>query len=324
MKPKLSILFAFLALVVIFTLACSGKDSTETCEPIQEEKQDLTEKEEEKEEEEEEEKEKIEMVEKTNPVTVVIGNCPDARPSSGLQESSIVYEFLVEGSITRLLAVYDNIEEDLTIGPVRSLRPYFGVKATEYDGAVAHSGYSNRTRSMVSNLGLNQIVSGNYFWRSSSRRAPHNLYTNIDNLYQAVGGAKTIEKEISKENVSFDFEEAKEVEVRYGNNNVVTYKYDDDKEAYLRFNNNSPHKDLETGKQYYATKVIIQETPHQSVSGTNLVDINLEGSGQGVFYKDAKKYEITWEKKDEETCYYYEDGTQINLERGNTWIQIVP
>ena len=46
-------------------------------------------------------------VEFVAPVCVVINNHQAARPQSGLQQARLVYEFLVEGGITRFLAVYD-------------------------------------------------------------------------------------------------------------------------------------------------------------------------------------------------------------------------
>lgn len=86
-------------------------------------------------------------VQQVKPVVVVINNHRAAWPQSGLQQASIVYEFLVEGGTTRYLAVFDrHFEEDFVVGPVRSLRPYFGEQAREYGGVVAHSGYSVRTQ----------------------------------------------------------------------------------------------------------------------------------------------------------------------------------
>ena len=53
--------------------------------------------------------------------TVVIENHPDARPQSGLDKASIVYETIAEGGITRFLAVFQE-NEVAEIGPVRSAR----------------------------------------------------------------------------------------------------------------------------------------------------------------------------------------------------------
>ena len=57
-------------------------------------------------------------------LSVVIENFPDARPQSGLDKASIVYETVSEGGITRFLAVFQE-NEVAEIGPVRSARIYF-------------------------------------------------------------------------------------------------------------------------------------------------------------------------------------------------------
>jgi hypothetical protein len=41
-----------------------------------------------------------------------------------------------------------------------------------------------------------------------------------------------------------------------------------------------------------------------------LVDIDLEGSGEGLLYESGRKFAIRWEKKDGETRYYYKDGSR--------------
>ncbi len=289
---------------------------------------EAVEQEQEQPEEEEIEEEEVQniTVKKVQPITVVINNHPSARPQSGLQQASVVYEFLVEGGLSRFLAVYDTpYNNNFMIGPVRSLRPYLGVKAAEYGGLIAHSGYSRRTEMMIRGLNLKQIVSSAYLFRDSSRRAPHNLYTDIEKLHKAAGGdpAVTEREIIIEKNNSLSFEEGSQVEIVYSAGNQVFYTYDDKEEVYLRFINSVSHKDRDTGKQYYARRVIVQHVSHQYVPGTDLVDIDLEGSGEGLLYEEGRKYSLNWEKKDGTTNYYYEDSTPVELGWGSTWIQIV-
>lgn len=319
-KINKALSFSLLPLLIMFcfifaSAGCSCRDT----EPVEQE--------EEMEEEDVEEEEEIEAVtvEKVKPVTVVINNHSSARPHSGLQQASVVYEFLVEGGMTRFLAVFDTTYLDnFIIGPVRSLRPYFGVKAVEYGGLVAHSGYSIRTKTMIKGLNLKEIVSSVYLYRDSSRRAPHNLYTDIEKLHKAAGGNLEVTKrEIRLEENTLNHEVGSEVEIVYSSTSRVNYTYDEEKKAYYRFINGASHKDRETGEQYYAERVILQAVPHRFVPGTDLVDIDLEGSGEGVLYEEGKKYMLTWEKKDGKTGYYYEDGTPVETGWGSTWIQIV-
>ena len=60
----------------------------------------------------------------TRPIQVSIDNAAPARPQSGLSAADIIFEYPVEGSITRIQAIfYTKLPE--TVGPVRSARPYF-------------------------------------------------------------------------------------------------------------------------------------------------------------------------------------------------------
>ena len=51
----------------------------------------------------------------------MIENSEKARPQTGLQQADIVYEAMAEGSITRMLCVF-NDQKPVVAGPVRSTR----------------------------------------------------------------------------------------------------------------------------------------------------------------------------------------------------------
>ena len=265
-------------------------------------------------------------VEKVAPVCVVINNHPAAKPQSGLQEATFVYEFFVEGGLTRFLAVYDrHLEDNFLIGPVRSIRPYFAEKAMEHGGVIVYSGTSNRTAKMIANLKLKKITSSEYLWRDRSRKAPHNLYTDLESIYKARGESE-VQSEVFDPPELSPGEEAKEIEITYTRQHVVTYAYDEESKMYLRSENGTPHKDRETGKQYGATRVIVQKNPHTDVpdpaNNRTLVDIKLTGSGEAVLYEAGQKYDLTWEQADGSTVYRHLDGSEVDFRVGNTWIQI--
>lgn len=261
---------------------------------------------------------------KVDPVLVIINNHAAARPQSGLQQASIVYEFLVEGGITRFMAVFDTaLEENFTIGPVRSLRPYFAVQALEHGGVVGFAGYSDRTAELIRGLKLKQVQYGSYFWRDSSRRAPHNLYTSLEKMYQARGESQVRTIIVEPPQLPPGYEEGREVEITYHRDNKVKYIYDEEREVYLRFVNGQPHTDRESGQRSYCRRVIVRENRHTPVPGTSLLDIDLEGSGRATLYEGGRKYALRWEKTGGTTRYLYQDGKPVDLEYGNSWIQVV-
>lgn len=122
------------------------------------------------------------------PVAVVVENAPDARPQSGLDQADIVWEILAEGFITRFFAIFST-QPSAQIGPVRSARIYFDQLDKAYGLPYAHAGGNADALNWIGTWhlpNLDEIYgSGGYFWRSSDRQMPHNLYTSTALLEQA-------------------------------------------------------------------------------------------------------------------------------------------
>ena len=82
-----------------------------------------------------------EPVETPRPLQVSIDNVGDAIPQSWLSKADIIYEVPVEGSQTRLQAIfYTQFPE--SFGPIRSTRPYFVDIAREYKAVFLAHGWS--------------------------------------------------------------------------------------------------------------------------------------------------------------------------------------
>ena len=84
---------------------------------------------------------------KRRPLAIMIENSTDARPHSGLVKSDVIYEALAEGGVTRFMALFycGSQANNVTVGPVRSVRTYFIDWASEYGGypLLAHVGGAN-------------------------------------------------------------------------------------------------------------------------------------------------------------------------------------
>ena len=90
------------------------------------------------------------------PIAVMIDNNVDARPQAGINKAYMVYEIIVEGGETRLMALFKNVNVD-KIGPVRSSRHYFLDYALEHDAIYVHFGWSPQAESDIKTLGVNNI-----------------------------------------------------------------------------------------------------------------------------------------------------------------------
>lgn len=76
----------------------------------------------------------------SKPFIMSIDNADGAKPQTSLMEADIIYEFLVEQTITRFQAVF-NDTYPLYAGPLRSTRYYFIDLAQEWDCMYLHEGY---------------------------------------------------------------------------------------------------------------------------------------------------------------------------------------
>lgn len=85
------------------------------------------------------------------PIAVMIDNNVNAWPHSGIDKAYVVYEIIVEGGETRLMAIFKGQKIDM-IGPIRSSRHYFLDYALENDAMYVHFGWSPQAKAQISNL----------------------------------------------------------------------------------------------------------------------------------------------------------------------------
>jgi hypothetical protein len=272
------------------------------------------------------------------PLAVVIENSPDARPQSGYNDADVVYETLAEGGITRTLAIFQS-QNSKEIGPVRSARPYFVDWLSELNAIFSHVGGDSNALTMINQFGisdLNQFFFGGYYWRSSARPAPHNVYTTTDRLYAAAKSAKyALTQDIKWYGFKKDAEEkdrpaSQKVTVNFsGPLFQVVYNYDQKTNGYLRSVAGVPAKDKNTGIQIQPKNVIVQfeqMKPGTSTAGEQMVVMTDIGSGNALVFQDGKAIKARWSKTSRTslTKITDESGNDIQLNPGQTWIEVVP
>ena len=119
-------------------------------------------------------------------LAVKVENTPDAYPLAGLQSADVVYEELVEGGITRFMALYQ-CKDAKQVGPVRSARTTDPKVLIQYDphSVIAYSGGQLAVVNAVERSGLvsfDEDSGGDAFWRDDARYEPHNLFVNTAKL----------------------------------------------------------------------------------------------------------------------------------------------
>ena len=114
------------------------------------------------------------------PLAVMIPNDKSALPQYNISNADIVYECLVEGEITRLMAIYGDWTNLERVGNVRSCRDYFVYWAFEWDAIYCHAGgpfYIDEVIGRSDTQNINALVAPQgVFYRTSDRSAPQNLY----------------------------------------------------------------------------------------------------------------------------------------------------
>ena len=127
------------------------------------------------------------------PVQVSIPNDTyGAVPQSNISYADIIYEFPVEGELTRLQAIFYSEFPD-KVGPLRSVRYYFVDTATEYKAFHVGYGWGKHARSYMKSNNvphINGMQDTDLFYRVSDKAAPNNAYidwSSIENAEQEQG-----------------------------------------------------------------------------------------------------------------------------------------
>lgn len=152
------------------------------------------------------------------PIAVMIDNHTGAWPQANLNKAYLVYEIIVEGGETRLMALFKN--QDLEeIGPVRSSRHYFLDYALENDAIYVHHGWSPQAQRDIQSLGIDYIngiqESAKDFWRVKGKSSPHNLFTSTESILK-IAERKGYKTTSSKKSVLNYIAGDVELNVKYG------------------------------------------------------------------------------------------------------------
>ncbi|MBI4281815.1 DUF3048 domain-containing protein [Candidatus Uhrbacteria bacterium] len=271
--------------------------------------------------------------EHTRNVAVVIDGMVDARPTVGLSKASLVWEAPAEGGIPRFLAIYpfDAVPEQ--VGPVRSLRPYFLDFASEVGAVLLHVGGSPEALERAKTFPLdrlNQFFDSVYFWRSSDRSAPHNVFTSGYLIVRAF--------------VDRQYEKNRDVSLwRYAPQGraegtgeglhvvfstppyTVEWQWNGVAHQYERFVGGDPARDADT-TAITAANVVVEFTAVEILDEIGRRRIVSEGEGRALVATRGRVLEARWKKESGERTRFFDavSGEEVSLTLGTTWIEVVP
>lgn len=269
-------------------------------------------------------------------LAVKIDNAPEARPQAGLDVADVVYEEVVEGGVTRFIAILHSAAPPVA-GPVRSVRPMDPDILSAYHGLFAYSGgipafVSLMRKAPVQDVNVDVATDG-YSW-DKARRAPHNTFISPEKLWPKAKGDNAAPPQ-----AMFDFRgtgepfgdaDAPHVSIRYSPRASATYDWDAASASWKRTQNGTPHV-AASGAQIAPENVVIQFVTTRTLgyrdqSGTNVVESEVVGSGEAWLLSNGRVIKGKWSKSSPTAVTKYTDaaGNPVRLTAGRTWVHFAP
>lgn len=266
-------------------------------------------------------------------IAAKIDNHPDARPQVGLERTDVVFEELVEGGLTRYVAVWQSDIPDL-LGPVRSIRPMDPEIISAFGGIVAYSGGQERFVNLMRQAPVYNAIHGqadtaSTFYRGTQARSPHNVivkakellaqHTDLAAPAQQFNFASTIPLASAPTEGS----PQRVISYRFSAEMAGSWTWDVGTSRYLREQGRGP--DLDTNRaQLAATNVVVLRVP--VTNGLGVPKTELIGSGEAWVSTGGSTMHGSWSKASATSPIRLlgDNGFTTRLAAGNTWIELVP
>lgn len=257
-----------------------------------------------------------------------------ARPQAGIVDADVVFEELVEGGITRLVAVFQS-RIPARVGPVRSARTTDPILLSQLNQPLfAWSGGNGGVMGAVRASALRDMgydAQPAAYGRDGSRRSPHNMFVTPGLLYAAAP------KDVQPPRSLFAFRDAGEklsstakpvkgVRLDFGGvaSAPVSWLYDAKADGWRRTQSGTPHVD-DQGRAVVPRNVVILFTPYgASPADPRSPEAQSIGKGEAWVLSKGRIVGGTWERSRPDQAAILKDrrGREIKLTRGKTWIEL--
>ena len=292
-------------------------------------------------------------VARQHPIAVMIDDHQDARPQSGFNAASIVWQAPAEGGIPRYMLIFQDTIPG-PVGPVRSSRQYYIEWASEWRAMYVHAGGSPQALATLRARGNGSWVwnadafrwGGTYLWRVHQVSvpggpvyplvAPHNVYTNGANLRQLEAKLRVPDQALTPvwtfapDAAPEDRPVGARLTVVYPYE-AITFRYDAATNTYRRYLNGSkkPQIDAGTGHVVAPKNVVILRMAFGPLNDGHPNKARLEASdvGHGTAWISTNGITVrgTWRKASQTapTLLFGPDGKAVTLTAGQTFVEVV-
>ncbi len=280
------------------------------------------------------------------PVAVMINNIKSALPQYGIYYADIMFETLVEGGITRMMALYADYTKVPKICSVRSCRYYYPIFAHGFDavyfcfGSNESLGTPTLKRIGIDYFDGNKTYDTLVFGRDAERlkkySREHTAYVDGVNIPELLKkySVRTDYSE-GKNTPVFNFRDegvkkavgdtvADNVRLNFSTSYYSTFTYDKEKKVYYKTHCGNAHIDSSNSKQLNYTNIFVLETTFSKYNNTSVLQMDWSG-GTGYYISCGKAQPITWEKASESSNIkvYNADGKEISVNTGKSYIGIL-
>ena len=274
------------------------------------------------------------------PVAVMVNNISTAQPvQTGLNDADVVFECLVEGGISRLMAVFSDISKCERLGTIRSARYSYVQLAKSLDARYVHCGMDDRyTRPYANELDNFDFFDLGAQSDSLSTRIKnglayeHTLYINGKTIADAVYDKyrSSISSDLSGKTL-FNFNdpgkktaegnECTSIKYYMSGDNYSTFTYDADTGKYRRCPFGKAQTDYFTDEKFEFDNVFVLYAPTHEFSDGYHVRTDLDG-GSGYYISNGKIKEIKWSKGDasDRLTLKNTDGSELSVNAGTSFI----
>jgi hypothetical protein len=275
----------------------------------------------------------------------MINNIKAAQPQIGISKADIIYEILVEGGITRMMAVFQDVTNAGEIGSIRSARPYFVDIALGLDALYIHAGgspdaYSKLYATDIFHLdGVNGKKQDIFFRdpvRKNTMGLVHSLVTTDELILKYVPTYKVDlqHKQGYACNMAFGDSAlpagsltATSITAHFSSSKTTTFEYSADSGLYTVSQYGKPYADGNNDTKISVANVLVLHTAINIISGDEAgrIDVDVTGSGTGTFFSGGKYEEMTWSRASstDQFTFTRKDGTEIVYGKGKTYICII-
>ena len=267
-------------------------------------------------------------------IAIKVENDPAARPLSGLEDADVVFEEVVEGGITRFMAIY-HCSSSKVVGPVRSARfddpkillPFTNVLA--YSGSNAIVGKELHKRDVRT---LVEGMKGDAFFRvPPGSTSVHSVFAHTEKLREFAPKKTPPPRPgiFPIDDIPAAAKDAKRVTITFGEESTIEYRWEDG--AWHRYEAGKKFM-AKDGGQIAVPNLLVQEVRVDNskrivdIEGNPSPEMTLVGSGKAILFRDGQAVPGEWHIRKEFATprFRTSKGKPFGFADGPVWVELVP